>query len=124
VSFSTEYIELKQKKINNNKLKEEEGKLILNSIKIGTTVVLLDEGGKQYTSVLFADFIQKQMNTGIKEVVFVIGGAFGFSEAVYARANHQVAISQMTFTHQMVRLIFVEQLYRSFTILKGEKYHH
>ena len=87
-------------------------------------VVLLDELGKEYNSPRFADFLQKQMNAGHRNLVFVIGGPFGFSAEVYQRANGKVALSQMTFSHQMVRLFFVEQLYRGFSILRGEKYHH
>ncbi|MFN5629519.1 MAG: 23S rRNA (pseudouridine(1915)-N(3))-methyltransferase RlmH, partial [Bacteroidota bacterium] len=87
-------------------------------------VVLLDENGKEFNSINFSNWIQKNMNAGIKRLVFVIGGPFGFSEDVYSRANQQIALSQLTFSHQMVRLFFLEQLYRGFTILKGEKYHH
>ena len=86
-------------------------------------VVLLDEKGATYTSEAFAEFIQKRMNTGI-DLTFIIGGPFGFSDEVYAQTNQKIALSQMTFSHQMVRLFFIEQLYRSCTILKGEKYHH
>lgn len=124
VSFSMEYIEVKQKNLNQAKLKEEEGKMILNTLEKGSTLILLDEKGKHYDSVNFANFLQKQMNSGIKELVFAIGGAYGFAEEVYARANQKIALSSMTFTHQMIRLIFIEQLYRGFTILRGEKYHH
>jgi len=124
VAFNVEYIELKQKKTAAKKIVEEEGKLILNTLNKGTILVLLDEKGKSHSSKSFAIFLQKQMNSGIKQLTFVIGGAFGFSDAIYDRANHKVALSSMTFTHQMVRLFFIEQLYRGFTILKGEKYHH
>ena len=106
------------------KLKEEEGKLILQKLQEGDQLVLLDEKGKNFTSTEFANFLQKKLNTVNTNLVFVIGGAFGFSPAVYQRANEQISLSRMTFSHQMVRLFFTEQLYRGFTILRGEKYHH
>lgn len=105
-------------------LKVKEGQELLRLISTGSVLVLLDEKGKANTSVEFSNFIQKQMNAAVKELVFVVGGAFGFSEEVYARANYKLSLSAMTFSHQMVRLFFVEQLYRAFTILKGEQYHH
>ena len=111
------------KKLNLNLQKEKEGAEILKLISKSDFVVVLDEKGKEYDSVGFSDFIQKRMNTGM-DLVFVIGGPFGFSDAVYAQSNMKIALSQMTFSHQMVRLFFTEQIYRSFTILKGEKYHH
>ena len=121
---SVEYLELKKKNLSPELLKEEEGKMILAKIDHSTNLILLDELGKQFNSEGFADFLQKGLNTSSREIVFVIGGAFGFSKDVYAQASHKIALSKMTFTHQMVRLIFLEQLYRGFTILKGEKYHH
>lgn len=105
-------------------LKQEEGELILTRISPQDLVVVLDEGGKHWDSVAFSEQLQKWMNTGCKRIVFIVGGAFGFSEQVYQRANHRMALSNMTLTHQMVRLFFVEQLYRAFTILRKEKYHH
>ncbi|WP_299818871.1 23S rRNA (pseudouridine(1915)-N(3))-methyltransferase RlmH [uncultured Pontibacter sp.] len=105
-------------------LKEAEGKLILQKIQEGDHVILLDEKGKMFTSAEYAAFLQKKLNVVNTNLVFVIGGAFGFSEAVYQRANEKIALSKMTFSHQMVRLFFIEQLYRGFTILRGEKYHH
>jgi len=105
-------------------LKKEEGKLILECIGAQDKVVLLDERGKDYSSPEFAAQLQQWMNSGGKRIVFVVGGAFGFSEAVYERADHLFALSSLTLTHQMVRLFFVEQLYRAFTILRNEKYHH
>ena len=105
-------------------VKEREGQLILKQVEKADSVVLLDEHGKEYTSVGFSEYIQKQMNAGTRTLAFVIGGAFGFSPAVYAKATHKVSLSQMTFNHQMVRLFFVEQLYRAFTILHHEKYHN
>jgi 23S rRNA (pseudouridine1915-N3)-methyltransferase len=111
------------KKINVELQKEAEGKEILNLLTKSDFVVLLDENGKEFSSIKFSVFIQKRMNTGM-DLIFVIGGPFGFSTEVYNRSDMNVGLSQMTFSHQMVRLFFVEQLYRSFTILKGEKYHH
>ena len=86
--------------------------------------MLLDEKGKEYSSVQFSNFIAQKQNASVKRLVFLIGGPFGFSETVYNRANFKISLSQMTFSHQMVRLFFVEQLYRAYSILKGEKYHH
>ncbi|MGZ3898806.1 MAG: 23S rRNA (pseudouridine(1915)-N(3))-methyltransferase RlmH [Bacteroidia bacterium] len=107
-----------------NEQKLEEAKLILSEISTEDQLVLLDENGKEFNSVDFSKFIAQKQNSSIKRVVFLIGGPFGFDESVYKRANFKLALSQMTFSHQMVRLFFVEQLYRAFTILKGEKYHH
>ena len=111
-------------KLSTEQLKVEEGKSILAELTNFDKVVLLDELGEELSSENFAEFLQSKMNAGLKNLVFVIGGAFGFSEAVYDRANCMVALSQMTFTHQMVRLVFVEQLYRAFTIIRNEGYHH
>lgn len=111
-------------KMTADKLKEEEGKLLLQKIQGGDMVVLLDEKGKLFSSPEFSVFLQKKMNAGISTLVFVIGGPFGFSTQVYERANDSLSLSKMTFSHQMVRLFFTEQLYRAFTIIKGEKYHH
>ena len=104
--------------------KLKEGELLLNQIKSSDTLILLDEKGKTYSSLEFANFLQKKMNSGIKNLVFLIGGPYGFSEPVYQRANGKISLSSMTFSHQMVRLFVVEQLYRGFTILKNEPYHH
>ena len=104
-------------------VKEKEGELILSRVTAKDTVILLDEKGKEYSSSEFAKEVEKLISGG-KNIVFVIGGAFGFSDAVYARIDGKVSLSRMTFTHQMVRAIFVEQLYRAFTIIKGEPYHH
>lgn len=104
--------------------KEKEGELILSKITSSDHLILLDEKGKSYTSVGFSDFLQKKMNSGIKSLVFVIGGPYGFSDAVYQKANGKISLSEMTFSHQMVRLFIVEQLYRAFTILRNEPYHH
>jgi len=104
--------------------KEKEGELILQKLSPSDFVVLLDEKGQEYTSKKFAAFLQKKMNSGIKNLVFVIGGPYGFSSKVYQRANSQLALSQMTFSHQLIRLIFVEQLYRALSILHNHPYHH
>lgn len=104
--------------------KEKEGELILAKISPTDHLILLDENGKTFTSVSFSGELQKKMNAGIKTMVFVIGGPYGFSETVYAKAQGKISLSQMTFSHQMVRLFFIEQLYRGFTILKNEPYHH
>lgn len=114
---------------NNKSLSEEqqkvkEGELILSYVEPSHHFVLLDERGKEYTSIAFADELQKKMNTGIKQLTFVIGGPYGFSQAVYQRANSKLSLSKLTFSHQMIRLFFVEQLYRAFTILRNEPYHH
>ena len=90
----------------------------------GDYVVLLDEAGEEMRSVAFAQWLQKRMNSGVRRLVLMIGGPYGFSEAVYARANSKLSLSKMTFSHQIVRAIFTEQLYRAFTIIKGEPYHH
>lgn len=104
--------------------KEKEGFLLLKQIETTDDVILLDENGKSYSSEGFSDVLQKKMNSGIKNLVFIIGGPYGFSETIYQRANGKISLSAMTFSHQMVRLFFVEQLYRAFTILKNEPYHH
>ena len=104
--------------------KEKEGELIIQSFQPGDCVALLDEHGKEFTSVEFAKFIEKKTHAGVKRLVFVIGGAYGFSSAVHAVAHEKFALSKMTFSHQLVRLIFIEQLYRAMTILNNEPYHH
>ena len=103
--------------------KQAEGELILRAVGSNTDLVLLDEHGKEFRSVEFAEYLQKRMSSG-RDVVFVVGGPYGFSESVYQRANGKISLSKMTFSHQMVRLFFVEQLYRAMTILRGEPYHH
>lgn len=111
-------------KISKKELKVKEGNLILESLKNSDYVILLDDKGLELSSTDFAEFLNKKMVSSTNELVFIIGGAFGFSESLYKRANTKLSLSKMTFSHQMVRLIFKEQLYRAFTILKGEKYHH
>ncbi|MGM0480085.1 MAG: 23S rRNA (pseudouridine(1915)-N(3))-methyltransferase RlmH [Bacteroidota bacterium] len=105
-------------------IKQEEGVAILKKIKPNDFVELLDEKGKTFTSVQFARHLQKRFNRGGGALVFVIGGPYGFSQEVYQRADARLALSEMTFSHQMIRLFFVEQIYRAMTILKGEPYHH
>lgn len=104
--------------------KEKEGELILSKITPTDQLILLDENGKSFSSVGFSDYLQKKMNSGVKTLVFIIGGPYGFSEAVYQKASGKVSLSEMTFSHQMVRLFVVEQIYRAFTILRNEPYHH
>ena len=104
--------------------KDKEGEAILKRISATDVLILLDEKGKQYTSIEFADYLQKKMNSGVKRIVFVIGGPYGFSDAVYSKAQGKISLSKMTFSHQMIRLFIVEQFYRAFTILKNEPYHH
>ena len=111
-------------KLSNKDLKIKEGKLILKNIDPMDQLVLLDEKGKSFSSADFSNFLNKKLLSSTKRLVFVIGGAFGFSEEVYKRADSKISLSKMTFSHQMIRLIFKEQLYRAFTILKGQKYHH
>lgn len=104
--------------------KEKEGEMILKKVLPSDELILLDENGKQFSSIDFSDFLQRKMNAGLKQLVFVIGGPYGFSDAVYQRANGKLSLSKMTFSHQMVRVFFIEQVYRAFTILKNEPYHH
>lgn len=112
------------KNMTDQQQKEREGELILRNLQVGDQLVLLDEKGKEFTSVKFADYLARKMQTVPKRLVFVVGGPYGFSETVYKNAKESVTLSRMTFSHQMVRLIFVEQLYRAMTILRGEPYHH
>ena len=112
------------KNITQEEQKKTEGEQIFKKIKEADFVVLLDENGDSYTSVKFSKYIEKQMLKSLKNLVFVIGGPYGFSEEVYKRANSKISLSSMTFSHQMVRLVFVEQLYRAFTIIRNEPYHH
>ncbi len=111
-SFSTELV------------KQKEGELILQKIKKEDILILLDENGKTYSSKGFATFLQQQMNAGNKQLIFLIGGAYGFSTDVYERANGKLSLSSMTFSHQIIRIIFIEQLYRGFTIIHHHPYHH
>ncbi|HZJ18765.1 MAG TPA: 23S rRNA (pseudouridine(1915)-N(3))-methyltransferase RlmH [Pricia sp.] len=104
--------------------KNKEGELILKKLGPTDILVLLDENGKNFSSIDFSKYLQKKMNSGIKQLVFVIGGPYGFSDAVYESAQGKISLSKMTFSHQMVRLFVVEQVYRAFTILRNEPYHH
>ena len=113
-----------RKTLTEEQQKKAEGELILSNINIGDDLVLLDENGKTFSSVAFSQWIEKQMNGGSKRMIFIVGGPYGFSKEVYAKAKFKISLSEMTFSHQMIRLIFVEQLYRAFTIIKGEPYHH
>jgi 23S rRNA (pseudouridine1915-N3)-methyltransferase len=124
IEFEKKTLELKQKVSNSQKQKEEEEKLLLAEIKKIDFYFLLDEKGKAFTSEAFAEFMQKQLNSGVKNIAFIIGGAFGVSENIKSGARGIIQLSEMTFSHQMIRLLFTEQMYRAFTIIKGEKYHH
>lgn len=112
------------KNLSESQQKEKEGELILSKLQPTDELVLLDENGSQFTSVEFSNFLQKKMNAGTKQLVLVIGGPYGFSEAVFATASGKISLSKMTFSHQMIRVFVIEQLYRAFTILKNEPYHH
>ncbi len=126
IKFSFEIIpDLKNaKNLSEEQQKQKEGELILRKLNTTDALILLDENGKQYDSVEFSNYLQKHMNSGIKQLVFVIGGPYGFSQDVFKKAQGKLALSKMTFSHQMVRLFFMEQLYRGFTILRNEPYHH
>ena len=126
IPFSlTEIPELKNaSSLSKDQIKAREGELILKSIKPSDEVILLDEHGKEYTSMEWARNMEKRMSVSGRDMVFVIGGAYGFSDDVYSRCDGKVSLSKMTFSHQMVRTIFAEQLYRAFTIIRGEPYHH
>lgn len=112
------------KKLSEEQIKVKEGEAILSKISPGESIILLDEKGKMYSSEKFAQFLQKKFNQGGKGITFVIGGPYGFSQEMYAKADGKVSLSEMTFSHQMIRMFFVEQVYRGMTILKGEPYHH
>ena len=112
------------KNLSESQQKEKEGELILAKLTSTDQLILLDEKGTTFSSVGFSDYLQKKMNSGAKTIVFVIGGPYGFSDEVYQKAQGKISLSLMTFSHQMVRLFFIEQLYRGFTILRNEPYHH
>lgn len=126
ISFDMEVIpELKNtKNLSMEQQKEKEGELICKALQPGDVVVLLDEHGKEMRSVDFAEYMKRKMNTVNKRLVFIIGGPYGFSPKVYQVASEKISVSKMTFSHQMIRLIFVEQIYRAMTILNGGPYHH
>ena len=124
IPFDTQVIgDVVKGKVSMDLQKKQEGDLILKAVGTSATVILLDEHGEQYRSVDFAAYVQKQMSAG-RDVIFVVGGPYGFSKEVYDRANGLISLSKMTFSHQMIRLLFVEQLYRACTIIKHEPYHH
>ena len=124
--FDTEVIpELKNaRKLSEAQQKEQEGELIIKALQPGDRVVLLDEGGKEYRSTEFASWIEHKQNISTKRLVFVVGGPYGFSQKVYDTAHEKLSLSKMTFSHQMIRLLFIEQLYRAYTIINHLPYHH
>ena len=126
VSFDIQHLNdaKNTKKLTEAQQKQAEGASIMQHIDVSDYVVLLDEHGKEYSSVDFSIYVQKRMASGVKRVVFVVGGPYGFSPDVYGRANDKLSLSKMTFSHEMIRLFFTEQLYRAFTILNHEPYHH
>tara|TARA_B110000977_G_C11035601_1_gene476942 strand:+ start:285 stop:758 length:474 start_codon:yes stop_codon:yes gene_type:complete len=113
-----------RKSLSEAQQKKQEGYLILTKINAGDKLVLLDDKGKDYSSISFSKHLQQQMNSGIKRLVFVVGGPYGFDASVYAKSQGKLSLSKMTFSHQMIRLFMVEQVYRAMTILKNEPYHH
>lgn len=123
-----EFIELPSAKMGKNATPQEtqtkESKAVINRLQKNDFLIVLDEKGKEFTSNEFGKYLAHHQMSGTKQIIFLIGGAYGFDQKIYKRANAKIGLSKMTFTHQMVRLIFSEQLYRGFTILKGEKYHH
>lgn len=126
--ISFQYLEIpalkNTKSLSEEQQKTKEAELILKQLQNSDQLVLLDENGEEFSSTQFASFLNKKMLGSVQHLVFVVGGPYGFHPLVYQRANHQVSLSRMTFSHQMVRLFFTEQIYRAFTILKGEPYHH
>lgn len=125
-TFNIQYLSDAKNTRNTTELQQKsaEGQQIISAVESSDYVVLLDEHGIEHTSITFSQYIQKRMLSGIKRLVFVVGGPYGFSNEVYSRANDKVSLSKLTFSHEMVRLIFTEQLYRAFTILNHEPYHH
>lgn len=126
ISFQLQIIpDIKQaKSLSESQIKQKEGELILEKVTPTDSLILLDEKGKEYSSIEFSAYLQEQFNRGGKHMYFVVGGPYGFSDAVYQRANGMISLSQMTFSHQMIRLFFIEQVYRAMTILRNEPYHH
>jgi 23S rRNA (pseudouridine1915-N3)-methyltransferase len=112
------------KNLTEEQIKQKEGQSFFKKIAPNDRIILLDERGDNFSSVQFSKFLQEQFNLGGKRLVFVIGGPYGFSDEMYKRSNHKISLSKMTFSHQMIRLFFIEQVYRSMTIIKGEPYHH
>lgn len=111
-------------KVTSDELKRIEGRLILSKLSGGDELYLFDEKGEEFTSVEFSKYFRKKMNAGVRNLVFVVGGAYGFSDEVYQKSKGRIAISKLTFPHQLIRVLILEQIYRSFTIIKGEPYHH
>lgn len=126
VKFQMEIIpDLKKtKNLSEKEQKEKEGELLLKKMSPLDQLWLLDEKGKTFSSMEFSGFVQKKMNSGIKQIIFAVGGPYGFSDDVYQKAVGKISLSKMTFSHQMIRLFLTEQIYRAFTILKNEPYHH
>ena len=126
ISFQLQIIpDIKQaKNLSQSQIKQREGELILEKVSTADTLILLDEKGKEFSSMDFSGYLQDQFNRGGKHIYFVVGGPYGFSDDVYQRANGKISLSRMTFSHQMIRLFFIEQVYRAMTILKNEPYHH
>ncbi len=126
IPFEMEVIpELKNaKNLSFEQQKEREADLIIKSLQPGDNIVLLDEKGKEFTSMQFSNYIEKKMHTVNKRLVFIVGGPYGFSQRIYEMASEKISLSKMTFSHQMVRVFFVEQIYRAFTIMNNEPYHH
>ena len=112
------------KNLRTSQQKDKEGALILSKLQNTDQLILLDDKGKEFTSIEFSNYLQKKMNSGIKQLVLVIGGPYGFSDTIYKKSTGKISLSKMTFSHQMIRLFIVEQLYRGFTILRNEPYHH
>ena len=112
------------KNLSQEELKKKEGQLILKKLEKNDLLILLDENGKTFTSIKFSKWLEQKLQLSARKIIFVVGGAYGFSDEVYARANGKISLSNMTFSHQMIRLFFLEQLYRALTITKNEPYHH
>ncbi len=126
ISFELKILpDVKQaKNLSEEQIKQKEAEMFLEKIQSGDSVFLLDENGKEFSSVAFSQFLQEQFNRGGKHIYFLVGGPYGFHTSLYARAQGKISLSKMTFSHQMIRMFFIEQMYRAMTILKGEPYHH
>ena len=126
ISFELKILpDVKQaKNLSEEQIKQKEAEMFLEKIQSGDSVFLLDENGKELSSVAFSQFLQEQFNRGGKQIYFLVGGPYGFHTSLYARAQGKISLSKMTFSHQMIRMFFIEQMYRAMTILKGEPYHH
>ena len=126
ISFELKILpDVKQaKNLSEEQIKQKDAEMLLEKIQSGDSVFLLDENGKEFSSVAFSQFLQEQFNRGGKHIYFLVGGPYGFHTSLYARAQGKISLSKMTFSHQMIRMFFIEQMYRAMTILKGEPYHH